>query len=154
MSNSILHDLLTDIRIKYTGKKVTILDIRDIEEKYRFCSIVNFRFDNSAFLRITSFGTGEVTFEDVVVNSNVLNSISNDNDLLFNAQKVLYKLSYGVELVNEEKRYLNGHIEEPPFDFETIRDEVEILRKKCADLERKLEISQNKPDQMSLFDDQ
>ena len=154
MSNSILHDLLTDIRIKYTGKKVTILDIRDIEEKYRFCSIVNFRFDNSAFLRITSFGTGEVTFEDVVVNSNVLNSISDNNDLLFNAQKVLYKLSYGVELVNEEKRYLNGSIEEPSFDFETIRDEVEMLRKKCADLERKLEISQNKPDQMSLFDDQ
>lgn len=154
MSNSVLHDLLTDIRIKYTGKKVTILDIRDIEEKYKFCSIVNFRFDNSAFLRITSFGTGEVTFEDVVVNSNVLNSISNNNDLLFNAQKVLYKLSYGVELVNEDKRYLNGSIEEPSFDFETIRDEVEMLRKKCADLERKLEASQNKPDQMSLFDDQ
>lgn len=153
MSNSVLHDLLTDIRKKYTGKKVTILDIRDIEEKYRFCSVVNFRFDNSAFLRITSFGTGEVAFEDIVVNSKVLQSISGSEGILFATQKILYELSYGVELVNENKRLLNGDIENPPYDFETIRDELDILRKRCAELEKKLALTQKKPNQMSLFDD-
>lgn len=151
MSNSILHDLLTDIRKRYSGKDVSILDIRDIEEKYRLCSVVNFRFDNSAFLRITSYGTGEVTFEDIVVNSKVLELKGTQEDVLFNAQRILYDLAYGVKLLNENKRFLEGKIDNPPYNFETIRDEVVMLRKKCEDLERKLDAAKN-PDRISLFD--
>ena len=152
MSNSFLHDLLTDIRKRYSGKEMSILDIRDIEEKYRMCSVANFRFDNCAFLRITSYGTGEVTFEDIVINSKMLEGFSQD-ELLFGAQKILYELAYGIKLSNENRRFLNGKIDPPPYEFETIRDELEKLRKRCSDLEKKLESATGKPDQISLFED-
>ena len=151
MSNSFLHDLLTDIRKRYSGKEMSILDIRDIEEKYRMCSVANFRFDNCAFLRITSFGSGEVTFEDIVINSKMLENYS--EDLLFNAQRILYELAYGIKLSSENKRFLEGKIEPPPYEFETIRDELDKLRKRCNDLEKKLESTTSRPDQISLFDD-
>lgn len=152
MAESVFHELIMDIRKRYTGKKVSIFDIRTIEDKYRICSIVNFRNGNCAFLRITSFGYKEVVFEDIVLDTDLIKPFVSIDDLIFKSQCALYELAYGVKLVQSDGSVIDCKIEDPGFDFDSLQDEVELLRKKCSELELKLEAATTRKDQISLFD--
>ena len=151
MANSYFHDVLTEIRKRYTGKRASILDVRNIEEKYHLCSIVNFRNDNCAFLRITSSGTGEIIFEDIVINIELIKPFTNSNELLFNSQKIMYELAYGLKIVDSSESLIEK-IEEPSIEFQTMKEEIKKLIKERNELINKLDYA-TKRNQMSLFDD-
>lgn len=152
MLDSPFHELITDIRKRYTGKKVSMVDIRNIEEKYHLCSFTNIRNDNCAFLRITCFGCDEVVFEDLVVNTNIISSTAKPEELMFALNKLLFENAYGVILVDSDKSVIDIPINEPTYNFHTLKEENARLAKRCADLETKLDIANNRGDQMSLFD--
>ena len=152
MIDSPIHELLTDIRKKYTGKKVSIIDIRNIEEKYHLCSLMNIRNDGCAFLRITSFGCDEVVFEDIVINTNLVNKDTSIDDLMFKLNQLLYENAYGVVLIKSDKSIIDVPITMPSYDFHTLKEENNRLSKKCEELELKLESINNKGTQISLFD--
>lgn len=150
MLDSPIHELIAEIRRKFSGKRVSISDIRKIEEKYKLCSFVNVRNDNCAFIRITSFGCGEVTFEDLVFNIDFLKNFKSLEELMFNINKVLFGNAYDVILVDTKENLLNDPIGEPSFNFETLIEENKRLIKRCTELENKL--SNEKNNQISLFD--
>ena len=149
MIDSPLHELISEIRCRFSGKKASIVDIRNIENTYKLCSFVNTRNDNCAFLRITSFGCGEVVFEDLVLNLDLIKKIESHDELMFAINKILFENAYGVILIDSDKQLLNYPIEKPTFDFQTINEEIEKLRKRCLELENK---TSNNKEQISLFD--
>lgn len=152
MVDSPIHELITDIRKRYTGKNVSMVDIRNIEEKYHLCSILNIRNDTCAFLRITSFGCDEVDFEDIVLNIDIVEDKSDTEKLMFLLNKLLYEIAYGVILIKSNESVLNVPIVNPSYDFHTLKEENERLQKRCNELEAKLESSNNHGSQISLFD--
>ena len=152
MIDSPIHELLTDIRKKYTGKDVSMVDIRNIEEKYHLCSMLNIRNDTCAFLRITCFGCDEVVFEDIVLNTDLFIDKSDVEVLMFSLNKLLYETAYGVNLIKSNKSIIDIPITNPSYDFHTLREENERLTKRCLDLENKIENLTNRGEQISLFD--
>lgn len=152
MIDSPIHELINDIRTKYTGKRVSMVDIRNIEEKYHLCSILNIRNDTCAFLRITCFGCDEVVFEDVVLNTAIIKNQSDPTEFMFSLSKLLYENTYGVVLVNSSESVIDAPIVEPSYDFHTLKEENERLLKRCNELEMKLENANNHGSQISLFD--
>ena len=152
MVYSPIHELINDIRKKYTGKSVSIIDVRNIEEKYKLCSMTNIRNDNCAFLRITSFGLDEVVFEDVVVDLNLIKEFDSQETLMFNINKVLLNMAYGVNLVESNESVINVPITSPSFDFTTLKEENVRLNKKIEELESKIANLSMKNGQISLFD--
>lgn len=153
MIDSPIHELINDIRTKYTGKKVSMVDIRNIEGKYHLCSILNIRNDTCAFLRITCFGCDEVVFEDVVLNTEIIKDQSDPAEFMFTISKLLYENTYGVVLVNSSDSVIDIKIANPSYDFHTLKEENERLVKRCDELEAKLESANNHGSQMSLFGD-
>lgn len=149
MIDSPLHQLISEIRCRFSGKKVSIVDIRNIENTYKLCSFVNTRNDKCAFLRITSFGCGEVVFEDLVLNIDLIKINDSYDELMFTINKILFENAYGVILINSDKQLLKCPIEKPTFDFQTMNEEIERLRKRCLELENK---TVNNKEQISLFD--
>lgn len=113
MLDSPIHELINDIRKRYSGKNVSILDIRNIEDNFKLCSFVNIRNDNCAFLRITSFGFDEVVFEDIVIDLDLIKKFNSQEELIFNISKVLFNLAYGVVLVDSNESVIDIPIIKP-----------------------------------------
>lgn len=152
MLDSPIHELINDIRKRYSGKKVSILDIRNIEDNFKLCSFVNIRNDNCAFLRITSFGFDEVVFEDIVIDLDLIKKFNSQEELMFNISKVLFNLAYGVVLVDSNESVIDIPIIKPDYDFNTLKEENVKLLKKIEELENKITSSSLKNGQMSIFD--
>lgn len=152
MLDSPIHELINDIRKRYSGKNVSILDIRNIEDNFKLCSFVNIRNDNCAFLRITSFGFDEVVFEDIVIDLDLIKKFNSQEELIFNISKVLFNLAYGVVLVDSNESVIDIPIIKPDYDFNTLKEENAKLLKKIEELENKITSSSLKNGQMSIFD--
>lgn len=152
MLDSPIHELINDIRKRYSGKNTSILDIRRIEDNYKLCSFVNIRNDNCAFLRITSFGFDEVVFEDIVIDLDLIKKFNSQEELMFDISKVLFNLAYGVVLVDSNESVIDIPIIKPDYDFNTLKEENVKLLKKIEELENKITSSSLKNGQMSIFD--
>jgi len=152
MLDSPIHQLINDIRKRYSGKNASILDIRRIEDNYKLCSFVNIRNDNCAFLRITSFGFDEVVFEDIVIDLDLVKKFSTQDELMYNISRTLFNLAYGVILVDSDTTVIDVPIVKPDYDFNTLKEENNRLLKKIEELENKLTSSSLKNGQMSIFD--
>ena len=150
--NSSFHIIINEIRNKYAGKQVSLLDIFEIEKAYNICSIVNIRNDNCAFLRITSYGLDEIVFEDIVTNLDIVKKhITLYSDLDFEIKKILYDEAYGVLLEKGNDKFLKDFHHKPDINFNTYKEEIARLKRKCEELEK--ENSKLKgTEQQSLFD--
>ena len=152
--NSPFHIIINEIREKYGGKEVSILDIYDIETAYKLCSTTNIRNDNCAFLRITCFGLDEIVFEDIVTKVDL---IQNDkkmtfDELDFEIKKVLYRQAYGVILLEVNEKMFTSEDHKPSFSFIADKEEVIRLKQKCLELENEIKRLCNKNVQQSFFD--
>ena len=152
MADSPIHLLLNDIRIKYSGKKCSLIDVRNIENQYNICSILNTRNDGIASLRITSFGLKQVVFEDISVDLfHISFDENNPHNYIFNLNKSLYEIAYGIELIDDNIKMIDEY-RKTDIDFYTMQDEIMRLKEKCVELEQQLK-KDNKGDQqqISLF---
>ena len=152
MVDSPIHLLLNDIRVKYSGKKCSLLDIRNIENQYNICSILNTRCDGVAFLRVTCFGLKQVVFEDICLDQTpIISDTKNLHNYIFNLNKMLYEVAYGIYLEDSNITLLDEYIE-PDIDFHTMCEEIKNLKEKCNELEKQVEkIENNENKQISLF---
>lgn len=152
MADSPIHLLLNDIRIKYSGKKCSLIDIRNIENQYNICSILNTRNDGIACLRITCFGLKQVMFEDICLDSTSLpNNKKDSHNYIFNLNKALYEVAYGIDLDDSSAPLIDDY-QQPSIDFYTMEEEIKALKEKCDSLEKQLEkINNDETGQISLF---
>ena len=151
MADSPIHLILNDIRIKYSGKKCSLIDVRNIENQYNICSILNIRNDGIASLRITSFGLKQVVFEDISIKlSHISLDEKNPHNYIFNLNKALYDIAYGIELIDDNIRMIEEYLN-PNIDFYTMQDEIMRLKEKCIELEKQLKNNNKVDQQISLF---
>lgn len=160
MADSPIHIILNDIRKSYSNKKCSMIDIRNIENKYRICSVVNTRANNCAFLRITSYGLKEVLFEDVCLDYSQINADTSDiHRFIYTISKGLYEMAYGVFLEDVNDRLIDEDVE-PSIDFFSLEDELsrvntelERVKQECSELKQQLsDLQNNKQSQISIFD--
>jgi len=152
MADSPLHLLLNDIRIKYSGKKCSLIDIRNIENQYNVCSILNTRNDGIAYLRITSFGLKQVIFEDICLDSTTLsNNHKDSHNYIFNLNKALYEVAYGIVLEDKNIAIIDEY-QKPSIDFYAMKEDIKLLKEKCVVLENTIKkVNNNGKEQISLF---
>lgn len=153
MADSPIHITINDIRKNYVGKKLSLIDVRIIEDMYHICSIANVRNNNTAFLRITSYGLEGVIFEDVVFDfDGVVKREEDTHTFIFNLSKALYDLVYGIQLIDENMPVLKDYLK-PSVSYTDLRKDVKELKEKIGLLELKIKDIQNgKPVQETLFD--
>lgn len=152
MTDSPIHLLLNDIRIKYSGKKCSLIDIRNIENQYNVCSILNTRNDGIAYLRITSFGLKQVMFEDICIDTATLSNNQKDShNYIFNLNKALYEVAYGIILEDRNIPIIDEY-QKPSIDFYTIKEDIKSLKEKFSILENNIKkVNSNGKEQISLF---
>ncbi len=152
MTDSPLHLLLNDIRIKYSNKRCSLIDIRNIENQYNICSILNTRNDGIAYLRITSFGLKQVMFEDICLDSNhILNDLNDSHNYIFKLNKALYEVAYGIMLEDEIVPLIKEY-QNPSIDFDTMEKEIKTLKEKYDALEEKMrKVDSKEKNQISFF---
>lgn len=148
---SAIHKAINDIRKNYSNSEMSLIDVHNIEEMYQICSIFNTRNDCEAFIRITSFGSGEILFEDIVLNfADLKKDNINFDDLMFHIKKILYKNAYNIDL-KEDKCALLKSYKKPSYNIETFDNTIKSLEQKCRELEAKIR-KLEKPEEISLFD--
>lgn len=152
MAISPIHLILNDIRKSYTGKNVSLIDIRIIENEFRICSIANIRSDGTAFLRITSYGLDEVVFEDVCLDfTHIPQNLIDMHEFIYILNKSLFDLAYGVILVDVSEPLISKY-ESPSMQLFSLEDEITKLRTKCEELEKNVKKLSDDNVQVSLFD--
>ena len=99
------------------------------------------------------------TFVSVVICDDIFSDVSGiigttpvNFSCIFNINKILFNLAYGVNLVESDSSVIDVQITNPSFDFNTLIEENIRLTKKIEELEIKLANSSMKNGQISLFD--
>lgn len=152
MANSPIHEILNDIRSKYTGSEASILDVRRIEELYKICSILNTRNGDTAYLRITSYGMKGVAFEDICIDFTKFHYDTDDvHQFIFQLSKALYEVAYGVSLVDGADIIIE-ELQRPNLDFTNLQKELLVLRDRCTMLEQQVASLKSGSKQGSIFD--
>lgn len=147
MIESPLHFIINEVRNKYSGKSISNTDLRKIEYNYKICSILNFRDNNIASLRITSFGIKGVNFEEIQLDLNFLDSQDSLGNKLFCIYRMLYKMAYDIDL-NESRESTLEIDELVKIDFTDIQSKIEKIEASIEILEEKI----SKANNTSLFD--
>lgn len=152
MANSPIHEILNDIRSKYTGLEVSILDIRRIEELFKICSILNTRNGDTAYLRITAYGMRGVAFEDICIDFTKFHFNADDvHCFIFQLSKALYEVAYGVHLIDGSE-ILVEELKRPNLDFSNLQKELLALQDRCAMLEQQVASLKSGSKQGTIFD--
>ena len=152
MANSPIHEVLNDIRSKYTGMEASILDIRRIEELYKICSILNTRNGDTAYLRITAYGLKGVAFEDICIDFAKFHYDTDDvHQFIFQLSKALYEVAYGVCLIDGAD-VLIEELKRPSLDFSNLQKELLALQDRCAMLEQQIAALKSGSKQGTIFD--